>query len=176
MSEKNKLSGSIDYLKSKAAETASKSSQELVELSYWELLKKAGSVVGLGLIYAVVAIAGNDVLDISKVQGIIFIFGLLVVMTALFFFWKKDQNRFTQFKANHQIEMLTLAQSSVHAVDLVTNDMRKEMSNMKDDLIDNFTATIDAYQNQVNHLIYEVLNEKRKVQKILRPLNKRKKK
>ena len=94
-------------------------------------------------------------------------------MTILYAFWRKQKIEFTLFKTGHEREMLCLAQSSVHAVDMVSNDMRKEMSVMKDELIDTFKATIDAYQGQVNHLIFEVLNEKRKIQNYYKTSNKK---
>lgn len=162
MSEK--LQGSLDYLKSKTEEVLNKPSESKVDSLYFESLKKGIQIIVFGVLYLIIAIAGNDIFDVSKFQGIIFIFGLLCLSSLIFIFWKKDRSRFIIFQTNHQKEMLALAQSSVHAVDLVTHDMRKEMEKMKFELIDNFHATIDAYQNQVNALIYEVLNEKKKIQ------------
>ena len=158
------LQGSLDYLRDKAKEFSDKPAEDLIETSYKEVLKLVAKIVGVGVFYLLLAITGNEVFDISKASGIIFIFGLLILMTVLYGFWRKQKIEFTLFRNDHQTEMLCLAQSSVHAVDIVSNDMRKEMALMKDDLIDTFRATIDAYQNQVNHLIFEVLNEKRKIQ------------
>ena len=170
------LQGSLDYLKDKAKEFSDKPASELVNTSYKEVLKMLSKILGIGIFYLLLALTGNEVLDISKVQGIIFIFGLLVLMTVLYVFWRKQNVEFTIFKNDHEREMLCMAQSSVTAVDVVSNDMRKEMSIMKDELIDTFKATIDAYQNQVNHLVFEVLNEKRKIQNYYKIDNNDKKK
>ena len=170
------LQGSLDYLKDKSKEFLEKPTEEIIDTSYKEVLKLVAKFVGVGIFYLLLAVTGNEVFDISKASGIVFIFGLLILMTVLYGFWRKQKIEFTLFRSNHQTEMLCLAQSSVHAVDIVSNDMRKEMSVMKDELIDTFKATIDAYQNQVNHLIFEVLNEKRKIQNYYQVNNNDKKK
>ena len=170
------LQGSLDYLRDKAQELADKPTEDLIETSYKEVLKIVAKIVGVGVFYLLLAVTGNEVFDISKASGIIFIFGLLILMTVLYGFWRKQKIEFTLFRNDHQTEMLCLAQSSVSAVDVVSNDMRKEMSVMKEELIDTFKATIDAYQTQVNHLIFEVLNEKRKIQNYYQVNNNDKKK
>ncbi len=172
----NELQGSLDYLKGKAKEFSDKPAEEIIDTSYREVLKLVAKIVGVGAFYLLLAITGNEVFDISKASGIIFIFGLLLLMTILYAFWRKQKVDFSVFKSDHEREMLCLAQSSVTAVDLVSNDMRKEMVNMKDELIFTFTATIDAYQKQVNHLVYEILSEKRKIQNFYKVMNNDKKK